>query len=244
LFRVGRTLVSAVFIWIGKDCVGTGLAPSRSSEARQGVYPDAGSLLAVEGSAMPVQPSTVRPFLCCQKVNPPTKCRAMQIDYELTQKDFTESYAVHRNRNALSKWGRRLFVWIVLLLALLVFLGFLVKPSAQSARNLLPFFGFVLAWLGILWILPRWLMRRQFLKQPGAHGPRTVVLGDSGAHWQWDGGSSHVEWKNYIRSAEGKNQILFYTSPACFNILPKCGLTATQLDELRSLLKQNIPSTR
>jgi hypothetical protein len=168
----------------------------------------------------------------------------MRIDYELTEKDFTESYAVHRNRNALTKWGRRLFVWIVVLITLLVFVGFLVKPSVQAARNLLPFFGLVLLWLGILWILPRWLMRRQFSKQPGAHGPRTVLLDASGAHWQWNGGSSDVEWKNYIRSAEGKNQILFYTSPACFNILPKRGLPTEQLNELRDLLKTNIPATK
>ena len=168
----------------------------------------------------------------------------MRINYELLQKDFTESYAVHRNRNVWSKWGRRLFLWIKVLFALLVFLGFLVKPSAEAARNLLPFFGFVLLWLGILSILPRWLMGRQFSKQPGAHGPRTVVLDASGTHWEWNGGSSHVDWKNYIRSAEGKNQILLYTSPACFNILPKHGLTTEQLIELRDLLKLNIPAAK
>jgi len=66
------------------------------------------------------------------------------------------------------------------------------------------------------------------------------VLDASGAHWRWDGGSSDVEWKNYIRSAEGKNQILFYTSPACFNLLPKPVLAAEQLTEIQSLVQQNL----
>ena len=109
-------------------------------------------------------------------------------------------------------------------------------------KGLLPFFGLVVMWLGILWVLPWWLMRRQFLRQPGAHGPRTAVLDDSGTHWRWNGGSSDVEWRNYIRSVEGNNQILFYTSPACFNILPKRALAAEQLNELRELLKQRIPT--
>jgi len=54
------------------------------------------------------------------------------------------------------------------------------------------------------------------------------------------GGAGDIEWKNYIRSVEGKNQILFYTSPACFNILPKRAVAEEQLRELRDLLKQNI----
>lgn len=99
-------------------------------------------------------------------------------------------------------------------------------------------------WFLVLWWLPRWSMSRQFFKQPGAHGPRTLLLDELGAHWRWNGGSSDIEWKNYIRSVEGKSQFLFYTSPACFNILPKRALEAEQLVELRTLLKQHIPSSR
>ena len=70
--------------------------------------------------------------------------------------------------------------------------------------------------------------------------PEDLTLDASGAHWRWNGGSSDVDWKNYIRWAEGRNQILFYTSPACFNILPKRAIAAEQLNEIRSLLNQNI----
>ncbi len=112
------------------------------------------------------------------------------------------------------------------------------------AKGLLPFFVLVVIWIGVLWVLPWWMMRRQFSGQPGAHGPRTLTLDATGAHWRWDGGSSDVEWKNYIRSVEGKNQILFYTSPACFNIVPKRAIAAGQLGELRSLLSQNIQTRK
>jgi hypothetical protein len=169
---------------------------------------------------------------------------AMEITYELTKQDFTEAYFAHRNRTAFSKWSRRVFIWILGLLATLVFVGFLIKPSVQAARNLAPFFALVPMWIAILWLLPRWSMGRQFTRQPGAHGPRTLMLDASGAHWRWDGGSSDVEWKNYIRSVEGKNQILFYTSPACFNILPKRGLAPEQLAAVRSLLQENIQTRK
>jgi Ni/Fe-hydrogenase subunit HybB-like protein len=168
----------------------------------------------------------------------------MQIAYELTQEDFTEAYSVHRNRSTVTKWFWRIFFWIAGLFTAFIVFGFLLKPSVQAAKALLPFFVLLAVWVAILWILPRWTMRRQFTKQPGAHGPRTVLLDAYGAHWRWNGGSSDVEWKNYIRSVEGKNQILFYTSPACFNILPKRAIGAEQLAELRSLLRQNTQSRK
>ncbi len=168
----------------------------------------------------------------------------MQIVYELTEKDFTEAYSAHRNRKPLTKWLRRIFIWSFVLFAAVVLFGFLVKPSAQMARNLMPFFGLVVMWILVIWFLPRWLMRRQFLKQPGAHGQRTVTLGADGVHWRWNGGSSDIEWKNYIRSVEGKNQILFYTSPACFNIIPKRAIATDQLNDLRELLNGNVQTLK
>ena len=164
----------------------------------------------------------------------------MQIVFELTQNDFTEAYSVHRNSKVLTKWSRRLYVGIAALIVALSIIGFVAKPSVEAAKNLLPIVALIALWVAVLWVLPSWTMRRQFVNQPGAHGPRTVVMDESGVHWKWNGGSSDVEWKNYIRTAEGKNQILFYTSPACFNIVPKRAVAGEQLAELRSLLSQKI----
>jgi hypothetical protein len=164
----------------------------------------------------------------------------MQFAYELTKKDFTEAYSVHRNRNGLSKWIRRFFVSVLGSVVLLAVFGFFLNPTARAARDLMPIFGLIVLWIAIPWIVPLWSMRPQFLKQPGAHGPRTLDLDSVGAHWKWSGGSADVEWRNYIRSVEGRNQIPFYTSPACFNILPKRAIPADQLSNLRDLLKQNV----
>jgi hypothetical protein len=162
----------------------------------------------------------------------------MEISYELTQRDFTESFAAHRNRRSAAKWIRQ-FVWWALILSSAFLLFGAIRTG--NTRTLLPFFGFVAILLVLLGGLPWWLSaRKQFLKQPGAHGLRTVVFDASGTHWRWNGGSSDVEWRNYIRTLECENQILFYTSPACFNILPKRAITSEQLSDLRSLLSQNI----
>jgi hypothetical protein len=41
----------------------------------------------------------------------------MQITYELTQKDFTEAYTVHRKDRTLSRWSRRILISILVLMA-------------------------------------------------------------------------------------------------------------------------------
>lgn len=162
----------------------------------------------------------------------------MEITYQLTQKDFTESFAAHRNRRGWAKWFRLIFFWSMALFSAFLLFG---AVRAGTTRTLLPFFGLMILWFAVLGGLPMWWSaRRQFLKQPGVHGPRTVSLDDTGAHWRWNGGSSDIEWKNYVRSVEGDNQILLYTSPACFNIIPKRALGQEQLNEMRSLLKQHV----
>jgi hypothetical protein len=163
----------------------------------------------------------------------------MQIEYELTQKDFREAFVAHRNRTPAKKWAIRIF--LILLLGFWVFL-FWGSLLAHNTRNLMPFFVLIIIWVAFMAALPSWSARRQFLRQPRAHGPKTLLLDSSGTQWRWDGGSINSAWKDYIRWVEGKSQILFYTSPACFNILPKRGLTADQLNELCELLKQNIPT--
>jgi len=164
----------------------------------------------------------------------------MEIIYQLTEQDFIEAHKVHRDRSGIRKWSMRAFFGIFGLLTVVLLLGLAVKPSMQAAKNDTPFFVVVVVWLAILLWLPRWTMRRQFRKQPSAQGPITLTINSSGTRRRWSGGSSEVEWKNYIRFTEGKNQILLYTSPACFNIIPKRSIGEAELNNLREFLQQHV----
>ncbi len=164
----------------------------------------------------------------------------MEVTYELTQKDFTQSFAAHRNRRRGMRWFRRIAFAVMLLVAALAVFG---SIRTGNVRAIVPFLVVLAMWAALMSGAVMWLMaRQQFLKQPGAHGPRMVTLDHAGAHWSWNGGSSDIEWKNYVRMVEGNNQFLLYTSPACFNIIPKRALGPTQVDEVRSLLQSNITS--
>jgi hypothetical protein len=161
----------------------------------------------------------------------------MEIAYELTQNDFTEAFRVHRQRNSAVKGLLVVVFWMGIAFASHVLYG---AVRAHDTIRLLPLSFLVILWIIVVEIFPRWNVRRQFTKQPGAHGPKKRMLDASGAHWRWNGGSAGGEWRNYTRSIEGAHQILFYTSPSCFNILPKQALNPDQLAELRALLAQNI----
>ena len=162
----------------------------------------------------------------------------MQITYELTPKDFSEAYADHRDRKLLAKWSVRLFSVVIVILAATAVFAFVMKPFGAALSTAAPLLVLIAFYVVVLWLLPSWSMQRQFRQQPGAHGPRTLTLDALGAHWKWEGGTSDIEWKNYIRFVEGKNQILFYTSPAAFTLVPKRALLPEQLDAIRGLVQQ------
>jgi hypothetical protein len=65
---------------------------------------------------------------------------------------------------------------------------------------------------------------------------------DAGIRSQWNGGSAETAWANYIRWLETDTEFLLYTSPACFNILPKRALRPEQLAEIRDRLAKKISS--
>ncbi len=168
----------------------------------------------------------------------------MEINYQLTQRDFFESFIAHRSASPLRKWLPRFVSLFVFGLLGLGLLGEIVHPYPNGWSNLMPLFIIAAAWLFLFFGSPRLSARKQFLKQPKAQGPRRVLLDSDGIHWRWEGGSSDLEWGNQIRFVESKNQFLIYTSPACFSIVPKRGLAPDQLEELRTILSQNIPPNR
>src|SRR3954471_539956 len=106
----------------------------------------------------------------------------MQITYELSERDFVQAYRAHRNRTAFSKWTRRIFVGFLITTIAVGFGTFLLSPNVEARKNLIPLCLAGVVWFCIFWALPRWTMRRQFRKQPAAHGSRTLLLDENGMH--------------------------------------------------------------
>ena len=165
----------------------------------------------------------------------------MTIQYQLTETDFYESFLAHRNGRSFSKWLiRAALACLVLGILANIWMYFTNHLKGSLTSALTPLVLVILMWLFILWGMPRWTAKNQFTKQPSAQGPRTLTLDEDGVHWRWNGGSADIEWHNLIRFYEAKNQILLYSSPACFNIIPKRALSPEELQDLRAVLEQKI----
>ena len=67
-----------------------------------------------------------------------------------------------------------------------------------------------------------------------------MLLDASGIHWQWNGGSADIEWKNFVRFQETRNQFLLYSSPAIFNVVPKRALTPDEMSAFRQLVTERL----
>ena len=163
----------------------------------------------------------------------------MELTYDLTQKDFYDSFLAHRQRSVVSKWSfRLLFVFIFLFPAI----GLLTLATNHQTTfvSVIPLFALAAFWAIFIWGAPWWSARTQFLQQPAAQGSRTMTLDGSSIHWRWKGGQADVEWTNFIRFLESKNLFLLYTSPACFNIVPKRAFAPGETESFRGFLQEKL----
>ena len=164
----------------------------------------------------------------------------MEITYELTQKDFFDSIIAHRN----ARWSFRIALGIALLSGAVFVVVIVAQPALRTTTNAVTTVALIAFLVLCTWIAPWRAARNQFRRQPSAHGPRTLTLDSKGMHWRWDGGAADVEWKNVTRYLEAKDGFLLYVSPAVFNMVPKRALSASQLNDLRSLLAAHVPEPK
>jgi hypothetical protein len=168
----------------------------------------------------------------------------MEINFELALQDFYDSIRAHRTRSAFSKWSYRLLLFILCFGPGICLINLVFNPLSRFLEDGLPLLLLGAFWLLVLWILPKWNVRRQFIKQPSAHGPKKLSLDAAGLHWKWSGGSTDLEWQHFTRVLESKKQFLFYSSPVVFNVLPKRVLTVDQMADIRKLLATYLPQEK
>ena len=168
----------------------------------------------------------------------------MEVTYELTQKDLVDCFLAHRRHSTFSKWIFRVSACTVMPLVCLCLLVFIFSPKVRSFSTYVQLLFSIALMAVYFWGYPWWAARVQFTKQPGTQGPITVSLDNGGVHWKWNGSSSDVQWKNYIRIHESKTHFLFYRSPVSFNIVPKRALTPEQQSDFRAFVAQYMPNNR
>ena len=129
--------------------------------------------------------------------------------------------------------------WYTFLFVLLLVLMFLVGIFLVDHD---------LALIGWLWLamsvalavglyeVPRFKARRAFASAPSVQGEINLSLDDKGTTWTFPTGSSHREWRGYIKHKETRGFLLLYVSDAQYQWIPKRAMSASEVEELRKLL--------
>lgn len=165
----------------------------------------------------------------------------MTIDFQFTLDDYRNAFRTHFRTGA-SAWMRWMLRFCLVVGVVFLLIGILFVVTGQRALNvaLPPFvFGAFWVWIGAGGSY-RLSAKNQFSRSPMLREPRRMEFSENGIKTDAGLASSEVSWKAFIRYVESKDSFLLYTSPACFNIIPKRALQPGQVDALRRLLNGNV----
>jgi hypothetical protein len=168
----------------------------------------------------------------------------MQIDYEITERDFYDGLIASRNSKRFNYWLVLLvkfFAGIMLLLYLVLIISSHGTVREQSTLlNLRPLAFLCVFWLIILYAGPWYYARKQYRSQPAVQGKRTLIADNESLSFHGEGIDFSANWNKFIRYSEGRTVFNLYTSSTLFQVIPKRRFTKEELAEFRELLSCNV----
>ncbi len=85
--------------------------------------------------------------------------------------------------------------------------------------------------------------KRRFSRSRSGTGDCAIAFGPD-LHCQGMYPKSEIEWQAIQRLSEDKNIVLLYLAPGKFIVVPKRVCTSGQAEELRTILRQNVPELK
>jgi hypothetical protein len=117
--------------------------------------------------------------------------------------------------------------------------GLLLTQTPNKAINIVVLgYGIFLCFFSLF---TRIQSKRKFRKMTQLHGRYLVDLDETGIHYISSSGESRVEWKVWSSFAEHTSSfVLVQRGGGIFMPIPKRELSASQIDELRTLLETHL----
>jgi hypothetical protein len=162
----------------------------------------------------------------------------MEVRYSCNLADYAEVLTTASARTL----GRKMFgavigiVLIILSLATIVNLGLSQRRAAITGMILFPALMLVYKFV----VFP-WWVRRDFRGHPNFSRDQTVRIDDDGLHKRSEVGQSETKWSAYTRFGETQNLFLLYLGERSIEAVPKRAFSNEQLEELRQLLRKEVP---
>ena len=157
---------------------------------------------------------------------------AREIEYELTADDLFafQWYATKHSRTA-KRLNRYIYIADA---AIIVVMAVLTTPW-MSYVALAGFLIFVVTFLGLGWLLTRYLMRRairdhisQEVPDRGLLGRHRIRLDEDGVTESTAVGESRVSWAGLHRIERTADAVLVYTTPTAAHIIPRRAFKVTR----------------
>ncbi len=162
----------------------------------------------------------------------------MEVRYSCNRADYAEVLTAA----GATTLGRKMFgavigiVLIILSLATVVNLGLSQRIAAAIGIILFPALMLVYKFV----VFP-WWVRRDFRGHPNFSRDQTVRIDEHGLHKGGEVGQSETKWAAYERFGETQNLFLLYLGERSIEAVPKRSFSNEQLEELRQLLRKEVP---
>jgi hypothetical protein len=158
----------------------------------------------------------------------------MELRYKYTDEDALNAYRTSSKQ----PWTMFLFI---LFLALMFLVGiYLVNHDLTTI-------GWIWlatsAGIGIaVYEVPRFQIRRAMRRNPSMEGEIVLRLNDEGIEAIFSTGKSQLQWRAYTKYKETAHLFALCMSPGRSMSIPKRVMSPQQVEELRGLLSERIPS--
>ncbi|WMT89454.1 YcxB family protein [Pelagibacterium sp. H642] len=158
--------------------------------------------------------------------------------FTITAEDYANALRLHMRRYWATRWGPKLFVIVVFVIAI----GAMVMTDFDEAWTSAAIGGIIgavlLPLLGYLFIVPR-RARKVYSQQKTLKQPVEVSWTQEAYIAHTEAAASTVAWTDYYGwSADGK-MVMFMQSQNLFQMLPRHALTDEQMNDLTAIIERS-----
>lgn len=157
----------------------------------------------------------------------------MQVEFHYSEGDYADACELLAGSVAL--W-RRAFSWLAL--PLVVGVNLITSDVPLPFELILLSVASTGSWLINSTFVLRWRAQRSYRKLESLQAVAGAELDETGIKLLTPHGDGKLKWSGVVRWLEGPRTILVYPQPGLVFILPKSAFSPSQLEQLRTWLKE------
>lgn len=159
--------------------------------------------------------------------------QAILVEFSFTAQTFSRAQMLILLYFFKSGWAK----W-VLLLAAALWLASKLWLNNASPIEMLNTLIWVPLFIGIWWLLMRWLTQRQFSKLPALQHPIQYTFGEENVTIKTHTAEAVMQWSSFQKAIEARDFFLLFQNVAIANVVMKSGFqNDADLEQFRQMLR-------